>query len=121
MHRTQLRKKKRKNRPRFLSRISICLFLCLCAGMLFLRQFAFPHNALMLFVCALDAVFELPSVVRQLFGHFIGSPRHIASDCAQDVYGLANMELMRRHQTSLVQPARARPCGECFLRIIFLL
>jgi hypothetical protein len=31
------------------------------------------------------------------------------------------MELMRRHQTSLVHPARARPCGECFLRIIFVM
>src|SRR6185437_13968768 len=83
--------------------------------MLFLRQFAFPHNALMLFVCALDAVFELPSVVRQLFGHFMGSPRHIATDCALDIYGLANMELMRWHRSPLLQPAGARPCGECFL------
>jgi hypothetical protein len=49
---------------------------------LFFRQFAFPHNALMLFACALDAVFELPSIVRELFGHFVGSARHIATDCA---------------------------------------
>src|SRR5258707_8679474 len=33
------------------------------------------RSALMLFACALDAVFELPPIVRQLFGHFVGSAR----------------------------------------------
>src|SRR5258707_2962227 len=69
--------------------------------MLCFRQFAFPHNALMLFACALDAVFELPPIVRQLLGHFIGSARHIATDCADDVHGLANLEFIRQHRTSV--------------------
>jgi hypothetical protein len=58
--------------------------------MLCLRQFAFPHNALMLFVCTLDAIFELAPIVRQLFGHFVGPARHIATDCGPDVHGLAS-------------------------------
>jgi hypothetical protein len=65
-----------------------------------LRQFAFPHNALMLFVRTLDAIFELAPIVRQLFGHFVGPARHIATDCGPDVHGLANLEFMRRHRTS---------------------
>jgi hypothetical protein len=76
---------------------------------LFLRQFAFPHNALMLFVCALDAIFELPSVVRQLFGHFIGSPRHIATDCRLEHYALTDMEFMRRRgHSDLYTESRSR-------------
>jgi hypothetical protein len=68
--------------------------------MLFLRQFAFPHNALMLFVCAPEAVFELLPIVRQLFGHFVGSTRHIATGSAQNIHDFANLEFMRRHRIS---------------------
>ena len=46
--------------------------------MLCLRQFAFPHDALMLFACTLDAIFELAPIVRELLGHGVGSARHIA-------------------------------------------
>ncbi len=49
---------------------------------------------------------QLP-IVRQLFGHFIGSPRHIATDCADDVHGLANLEFMRQHRTSCAASARS--------------
>ena len=56
--------------------------------MLCLRQFAFPHNALMLFACTLDAIFELAPIVRELLGHRIGPARHIATDCRPDVHGL---------------------------------
>src|SRR5262249_19659445 len=68
--------------------------------MLCLRQFAFPHNALMLFVCTLDAIFELAPIVRELLGHYIGPARHIATDCRPDVHGLTNPEFMRGHRTS---------------------
>jgi hypothetical protein len=39
--------------------------------MLCLRQFAFPRNALMLFVCTFDAIFELATVLRELLGYFV--------------------------------------------------
>jgi hypothetical protein len=45
----------------------------LCAG-----QFAFLCDALVQFVRALDAIFELMTVVRELLGHFVDSARHIA-------------------------------------------
>ena len=73
--------------------------------MLCLRQFAFPHNALMLFACTLDAIFKLPPIVRKLLGHGVGPARHIATDCGPDVHGLTNLEFMRRHWTSHVWPA----------------
>jgi hypothetical protein len=47
----------------------------LCPG-----QFAFPRNALMLFVCTFDVIFELPPIVRELFGQLVDSPSHIATD-----------------------------------------
>src|SRR6266540_1639502 len=62
----------------------------------------------MLFICALDAVFELPPIVRQLFGHFVGPARHVATECTHDVHRLANLEFMRRHPTSHVWPVQAR-------------
>jgi hypothetical protein len=66
--------------------------------MLCLRQFAFPHDALMLFACTLDAIFELAPIVRELLGHGVGSARHIATDCRPDVHGLTNLKFMRRHR-----------------------
>ena len=74
--------------------------------MLCLRQFAFPHNTLMLFVCTLDAIFKLAPIVRELLGHYIGPARHIAIDCRPDVHGLPNPELMRGHR---VPPIVGRP------------
>jgi adenylate cyclase len=47
----------------------------LCPG-----QFAFPRNALMLFVCTFDVIFELPPIVRELFGQLVDPPSHIATD-----------------------------------------
>src|SRR5262245_24073168 len=79
--------------------------------MLCLRQFAFPHNAFMLFVCTLDAIFELAPIVRELLGHCIGTARHIASDCGPDINGLTNPEFMRGHRTppSLAGPTARSP------------
>jgi hypothetical protein len=76
--------------------------------MLCFRQFAFTHNTLVLFARTFDAIFELPPIVRQLFGHFVGPARHIATDCGPDVYGLAILEFMRRHRTSISGRPTAR-------------
>jgi hypothetical protein len=66
--------------------------------MLCLRQFAFPHDALMLFACTLDAIFKLAPIVRELLGHGVSPARHIATDCRPDVHGLTNLKFMRRHR-----------------------
>ena len=59
-----------------------------------LRQFAFPHNTFMFFICTLDAIFELLPIVRELLGNCVGPARHIAIDCRPDVHGLTNLEFM---------------------------
>jgi hypothetical protein len=85
--------------------------------MLCLRQFAFPHDALMLFACTLDAIFELAPIVRELLGHGVGSARHIATDCTPDVHGLTNLKFMRRHRyvgTSFTLQAIAAKLPELF-------
>src|SRR6266581_8949880 len=65
-----------------------------------LRQFAFPHNTLMLFVCTLDAIFELAPIVRELFGHFVDPARHIATDRGPDDHALTDVEFMREHRAA---------------------
>jgi hypothetical protein len=59
-----------------------------------LRQFAFPRNALMLFVCTFDAVFELAPIVRELFGHFVDPAWHIATDCRPEGHAPTDVEFM---------------------------
>jgi hypothetical protein len=81
--------------------------------MLRLRQFAFPHNTLVLLACTLDAIFELPPIVRKLLGHNVGPARHIATDCAPDVHGLSNLEFVRRHRTSHVGRRADELRGQC--------
>jgi hypothetical protein len=39
-----------------------------------LDQLAFLRDALMLFVCTFDAIFELAPIVWELLGHFVGPP-----------------------------------------------
>src|SRR6266436_4390995 len=64
-------------------------------SILCLRQFAFPRNALMLFVCTFDAIFELAPIVRESFGDFVDPAWHMATDCGRDGHALANLEFMR--------------------------
>jgi hypothetical protein len=45
------------------------------AGALQLRELAFPRNSLVFFVCALDEIFELAPIVRELLGHLISAAR----------------------------------------------
>src|SRR6266446_10433836 len=78
--------------------------------MLCLRQCAFPHDPLMLFACALDAIFELAPIVGELLGHGVGPARQIATDCRPDVHGLTNLKFMRRHRyvgTSVIRAIAA--------------
>jgi hypothetical protein len=62
------------------------------------RQFAFPRNAFMRFVCTFDAIFELAPIVRELFGHFVDPAWHIATDCGHDGHALTDVEFMRGHR-----------------------
>jgi hypothetical protein len=62
-----------------------------------LSQFAFPRNALMLFICTFNAIFELAPIVGELFGHFVHPAWHVATDCGPDDHGLTDMEFMRHH------------------------
>src|SRR5262249_48105256 len=46
-----------------------------------LSQFAFPRNALMLFICTFNAISKLAPIMGELFGHFVNAAWHIATDC----------------------------------------
>ena len=69
-------------------------------SILCLRQFAFPRNALMLFVCTFDAIFELAPIVRELFGDFVDPAWHMATDCGRDGHALTDVEFMRGHRAA---------------------
>jgi hypothetical protein len=56
-----------------------------------------PANALMLFVCTFDVIFELTPIVRELFGHFVGPAWHIPTDCRRKIYDLTNPKFVRGH------------------------
>ena len=62
-----------------------------------LNQFAFPRNALMLFICTFNAIFELAPIVGELFGHFVNPAWHIATDCGPEDHALTDMEFMRHY------------------------
>src|SRR5262249_56476675 len=72
-----------------------------CVTRLRLSQLAFPRNALMLFVCTFDAIFELAPIVRELFGHLVDPAWHIATDCGPEGHALTDMEFMRGHRGPL--------------------
>src|SRR4029450_8404770 len=67
------------------------------AARLRLGQFAFSRDALMVFVCTLDAIFELAAVVSELFGDFVGPARHIATERRLDHHGLTDMKFVGGH------------------------
>jgi hypothetical protein len=78
------------------------------------RQFAFPRNAFMRFVCTFDAIFELAPIVRELFGHFVDPAWHIATDCGHDGHALTDLEFMRGHRAP---HACVRPSALALTRI----
>jgi hypothetical protein len=59
-----------------------------------LHQFALSRNALVLLVGALDAIFELSAVVRELLDHFVGPAKYIATDRGLDHHGLTDPEFV---------------------------
>jgi hypothetical protein len=60
-----------------------------------LRQFVLSRNALVLLIGALDTIFELSAVVRELLGHFVSPARYIAADRRPDHHGLTDPEFVR--------------------------
>jgi hypothetical protein len=48
----------------------------------------------MRFARALDAIFELTAIVRELLGDFVGPARYIATDCGLEHHGLTDLEFM---------------------------
>jgi hypothetical protein len=48
----------------------------------------------MFLASTLDAILELAPIVRELFGHFVGSARHVAAYDGPKVYDLTDVEFM---------------------------
>jgi hypothetical protein len=44
--------------------------------------------------CTLDSIFELAPTVRKLFGHLVGSARHVTTYDGPEVYDLTDLEFM---------------------------
>ena len=57
-------------------------------------EVAFPDDTLVFFSGTLDAIFELASIVRKLFGHLVGSARHVTTYDGPEVYDLTDLELV---------------------------
>jgi hypothetical protein len=55
---------------------------------------AFSNDALVLFAGTLDTIFELAPTVRKLFGHLVGSTRHVTTYDGSEVYDLTDLEFM---------------------------
>ena len=55
---------------------------------------AFSNYALVLFAGTLDSIFELAPIVRKLFGHLVGSARHVTTYDGPEVYYLTDLEFM---------------------------
>jgi hypothetical protein len=55
---------------------------------LWLGQFAFKSDALVLFGRTLDSILELAAIERELLGHLVDPARHIAIDCGPEHHGV---------------------------------
>src|SRR6516165_1866652 len=62
-----------------------------------LSEFAFPRDALVHFIHALDAIFELAAVLRELLGHCVHAARYVATERGLDGHNLTDSELMGSH------------------------
>ena len=51
-----------------------------------------PATALMFLTDTFDAILELAPIVRELFGHFVGSPGHIAAYDGPEANDLTDVE-----------------------------
>jgi hypothetical protein len=63
-------------------------------GLLRPIQLAFSGDALMFLAGTLDAIFELAPIVRQLLGHFVGSPQARCDLPRAEDLDLADVEFM---------------------------
>ncbi len=61
-----------------------------------LNEFAFPRDALVHFVHALDAIFELTVVLGELLGHRVDAARYVATEREPDGHNLTDLEFMER-------------------------
>jgi hypothetical protein len=57
-------------------------------------QFTFSRNSLVFFTCALDEIFELAPVVRQLLGHFVSAAGRIATDGTPKAHDITDLEFV---------------------------
>jgi hypothetical protein len=55
----------------------------------------------MFFVCTFDVILELPTIVRELFGHFVCPTWHISTDCRRKVNDLTDLKFVRGHHLYL--------------------
>jgi hypothetical protein len=61
-----------------------------------LGEFAFPRNALMQFVGALDPIFVL-AIAWKVLDHLIDATWHKPTDCRVEGYKLSDLEFVRAH------------------------
>jgi hypothetical protein len=64
------------------------------AGTLQLREFAFARNSLVFFARALDEIFELAPVVRELLGHFVSAAGRIPTDGTPKAHDITDLEFV---------------------------
>jgi hypothetical protein len=69
----------------------------LARARLVLCQLAFPRNALMHFLHALDAIFEFALVLGKLLYHNVDAARYVATERGPDGHNLTDLEFMRGH------------------------
>ena len=60
------------------------------------REFAFPRNALMQLVGALDPIFVL-AIARKVLDHFVNTTWHKPTDCRVEGYKLSDLEFVRAY------------------------
>jgi hypothetical protein len=63
-----------------------------------LRQFAFARDTLVQFVHAFDAIFELATVLWELFGYFVDAAWYVATERGSDGHSLPDVEFMGVHR-----------------------
>jgi hypothetical protein len=59
-----------------------------------LREFAFARNSLVFFARALDEIFELAPVVRELLGHFVSAAGRIPTDGTPKAHDITDLEFV---------------------------
>jgi hypothetical protein len=76
-----------------------------------LRQFAFARDTLVQFVHAFNAIFELATVLWELFGYFVGAAWYVATERGSDGHRLPDVEFMGVHRAIQFYRALALSVG----------